>query len=314
MCNIANIKTLADKQHGIVRIEQLYELEVSYSHVKTLIKNHVLTREAKGVYSLSGAQQSWLHQAYKAVACCGRNALLSHESVLMLYGLLPKEPLWGTRKNRPNYRKHQIHVLSPRKEFKFQNVYFHRSLNFPKQNASGVTLGIPHVPIERSIIDCAQQLTMTELDFVLDQAFFKKLTTPDKVLHELIVNRSAPGREKKKLKVLINFYLNHGKHKQSESALELRIERVLSTISNVKLSRQVNVRINAKNYRIDLAIVDKKIAIEIDGYEYHRSPDKFHNDRARQNDLVAAGWTVLRFTSEMTNDQILKALADCLKS
>jgi very-short-patch-repair endonuclease len=38
------------------------------------------------------------------------------------------------------------------------------------------------------------------------------------------------------------------------------------------------------------------IAIEVDGWAFHHSPERFQRDRTRQNDLVALGWTVLRFT------------------
>jgi len=48
--------------------------------------------------------------------------------------------------------------------------------------------------------------------------------------------------------------------------------------------------------RIDAAYPDLRLAIEVDGFESHTSPDTFQHDRTRQNYLVALGWTVLRFT------------------
>lgn len=42
--------------------------------------------------------------------------------------------------------------------------------------------------------------------------------------------------------------------------------------------------------------------IEIDGREHHGSQTAFEGDRERQNDLVAAGWSVLRFTWTMLTD------------
>ena len=46
----------------------------------------------------------------------------------------------------------------------------------------------------------------------------------------------------------------------------------------------------------DLAFPDLRLAIEIDGWAWHHNPERFQEDRRRQNALVAAGWTVLRFT------------------
>ena len=47
---------------------------------------------------------------------------------------------------------------------------------------------------------------------------------------------------------------------------------------------------------IDIAFVRERLAIEIDGWAWHHSPDRFQRDRTKQNDLMLAGWTVLRFT------------------
>jgi len=48
--------------------------------------------------------------------------------------------------------------------------------------------------------------------------------------------------------------------------------------------------------RADLAWPDRKVIVEFDG-DLHRQRDVFVKDTRRQNRLVAAGWTVLRFTS-----------------
>ncbi|MGZ8733935.1 MAG: endonuclease domain-containing protein, partial [Acidimicrobiia bacterium] len=61
------------------------------------------------------------------------------------------------------------------------------------------------------------------------------------------------------------------------------------------------LRLGRKKYRVDLAYPAAMVAIEIDGWEWHHTRAAFDGDRARANDLVAAGWTVLRFTSSTTD-------------
>jgi len=56
------------------------------------------------------------------------------------------------------------------------------------------------------------------------------------------------------------------------------------------------VRIGTRRYFLDVAFAEARLAVEIDGRAHHSSAAAFQNDRRRQNDLVAAGWTVLRFT------------------
>lgn len=46
----------------------------------------------------------------------------------------------------------------------------------------------------------------------------------------------------------------------------------------------------------DVAFEDLKLAIEIDGHQHHGTREAFENDRARDNQFVEAGWTVLHFT------------------
>ena len=47
---------------------------------------------------------------------------------------------------------------------------------------------------------------------------------------------------------------------------------------------------------VDFAYPDVWLAIEADGYEFHSSRKQWENDRVRQNELVALGWSVLRTT------------------
>ncbi len=55
-------------------------------------------------------------------------------------------------------------------------------------------------------------------------------------------------------------------------------------------------------YYLDLAFVRQRLACEIDGRETHGDREAFEADRERQNVLVMAGWTVLRFTWRMLTE------------
>jgi very-short-patch-repair endonuclease len=60
--------------------------------------------------------------------------------------------------------------------------------------------------------------------------------------------------------------------------------------------------------RIDLAYPARKLAIELDGWEFHRTRTAFDDDRFRANLLVASGWTLVRFTSRSTDEEIVACL------
>lgn len=49
-------------------------------------------------------------------------------------------------------------------------------------------------------------------------------------------------------------------------------------------------------FLVDIAFVEARLVIEIDGWAWHHDPERFQADRSRQNTLILAGWRVLRFT------------------
>lgn len=49
-------------------------------------------------------------------------------------------------------------------------------------------------------------------------------------------------------------------------------------------------------YRLDFAIPDKRVAIELDGHEYHKTKYQRAHDAKRDRWLYGQGWHVLRFT------------------
>jgi len=61
---------------------------------------------------------------------------------------------------------------------------------------------------------------------------------------------------------------------------------------------QNEVAVTERTYRVDYAFIGEqlRIAVELDGFEFHGNRSAFSYDRLRQNDLHAVGWTVLRFS------------------
>jgi very-short-patch-repair endonuclease len=62
-------------------------------------------------------------------------------------------------------------------------------------------------------------------------------------------------------------------------------------------------------YRLDFALPDAKIGIELDGYAYHSTPEAFTRDRRRERDLELAGWRIIRFSGSEVN----RDADDCIR-
>lgn len=52
----------------------------------------------------------------------------------------------------------------------------------------------------------------------------------------------------------------------------------------------------AVGFLIDIAFPEARVAIEVGGWAWHMDAGRTHADKRRQNALVRAGWTILRFT------------------
>ena len=69
------------------------------------------------------------------------------------------------------------------------------------------------------------------------------------------------------------------------------------------------INLPTKNRRLDFAIETpdgKRIAVELDGQKTHASdadPAIFSDHLLRQNEIVAAGWTIIRFSFEQLKKQ-----------
>ncbi len=60
---------------------------------------------------------------------------------------------------------------------------------------------------------------------------------------------------------------------------------------------------DALTFEVDLAWPEHRLCVELDGWKVHGRRSAFGRDRARDRKLVAAGWTVLRYTwNEVTDD------------
>jgi very-short-patch-repair endonuclease len=66
---------------------------------------------------------------------------------------------------------------------------------------------------------------------------------------------------------------------------------------NLPLAAQLDVEANGNKYRLDYAIPPAKIAVELDGHEFHeKTKEQVARRNMRDRDLQAAGWTVLHFS------------------
>lgn len=288
MPNIQNLHRLSYKNHGVFTNKQLLQIGFIRSQTRSLLSSGILIPVQKGIYTLAGSPNTWHQQAILGLLSCGPKAKLSHSSVLQLFDLLPK--------NRC------IHVLSPTNSFKNENIHCHRSIKLDLSDRNNVSFGIKHVSIERALIDTAINISDRKLSYLFDQALTKKLFTITTLNRHLTYLESSPGCEKTRLKSLVDSYST--KLVGVESSFEKRVEDILRKVSRFKLIRQFEVTSPSQKYRLDFAIPELKIAIEADGFVFHKDRATFDYDKKRDSELSILGWNVLHITAKMKDSEI----------
>ncbi|TKJ29130.1 DUF559 domain-containing protein [Blastococcus sp. CCUG 61487] len=80
---------------------------------------------------------------------------------------------------------------------------------------------------------------------------------------------------------------------------ELEAHGVLNVFRHRSLPRgvgQYRVQLSDRHVLLDRAWPEVKLAVELDGARHHTSPEDRRRDLARDRELAALGWVVLRFT------------------
>ncbi len=170
--------------------------------------------------------------------------------------------------------------------------------------------GIPVTTVARTLVDLSGRLSTAQLGRMADHAMRAGTLRLDDLRKSVTGLPSAPGRHPTRIERVLQRRL--AGYDPGDSGLEMRFARAIVGGGLPEPVLQHPVSVGTRRYRIDLAYPDGKIAIEIDGWEYHRSRSAFDDDRNRANDLVVAGWHVLRFTSSMTDGQAVATVAAAL--
>jgi very-short-patch-repair endonuclease len=142
----------------------------------------------------------------------------------------------------------------------------------------------------RTVLDCVRLLPERPATELLDRAFQLKWIDFDELVHRghELVGRSGAPRVAKLVRTM-----GSGARSEAERRLVAILRRAGMT------GWQANVPIEENGVVIavgDLVFERSRLVIEVDGWAYHVTPERFQRDRDRQNRLIAAGWTVLRFT------------------
>ena len=281
---------IARRQHGLITLDQALAAGLTIDQVRRRHRSGEWSVARPGVYAISGTPPTWT-QTVAAVALASQpQAWLSHETAGTLWGL-------------PGVKDDEIHVVTGlHRRVRLAGVRGHRSGALFDADLTTMQR-IPVTTPARSIVDLSAQLTHRQLGTAVDDAVRRRVMSLESFRGCVARLAEAPGRRTSVLQELLAERLPG--YNPGDSDLETRVLCLLVAQGFPPPAQQHRVRIGGRTFRIDLAYPMLKLAIELDGWEFHSSRSAFDDDRTRANLLVAHGWTVVRFTSRSTDQEII---------
>lgn len=153
--------------------------------------------------------------------------------------------------------------------------------------------GIACTGLVRTLVDCAAILSADDLADLVDRALANRVVTLSG-LDRGIESRSVtglPGRGALRRCLLDRGMLGG----PAPSVLESRMARLFRRHRLPTPCAEVTWG-DRRQYRLDFAFPAIRLAVEVDGYTWHSSPEQLERDHRRRNELTAAGWVVLVYT------------------
>jgi len=277
--HVAPLDELVQRQHGLVTTAQALKI-LGPSRKQRWVAERRIISVQPGVFRMAGSQETW-HQALMAAALSA-DTVISHRSAAELWGLIQPAGYVELSVRPPQHPRLRPPAIAHR------IIDLHPDLAVERE---GMRVTDP----VRTVIDLGLVLPTWAVKDALSRGITTKLFDVD-LVQQLRDALGRPGRNGTGTmrKILEERLLSGG---TEESLLERRFLDLVRRHGLPPVAVQHEVW-NAGRFvaRIDACYPDRKLAIEVDGFAHHSSPDAFQRDRERQNRLVALGWTVLRFT------------------
>ena len=272
----ALIAELASLQHGVVAIWQLLELGLGRKAIDYGVRSGRFHRLYRGVYAVGHTALSLEGRLLAAVYSAGCNAVLSHRSAAMLWGLL--------RDSSP-----MIHITTPDRGRTSKNrVRVHRVRSLRAADVAVVD-NIPVTSVARTLIDLARTESPRQLRYALDQA--ERLRLLD--LRELERFRGCKGWRA----------LDDALAAMTEPAnTNAGIERLFLEVCAAGDIPRPEANILVEGYLVDAVWREQKLIVELDSRAHHMTTRAFEEDRERDDALQLAGYRVIRITWRRLTD------------
>jgi hypothetical protein len=279
-----SLDDLALGRSGIVTRHDLRTAGWPSSAVDRALRTGRLHRIAAGVYRVDGAPFTRTAARHASLAIVTR-ALLAHRSAAELHGFVEQRA-------GPISLLLPHHYRTPRPVGELFTISRTRTLRDEEWcEVDGLAATTP----ARTLLDLAALTSSSRLAEIAAAAFRTRACCAEDILEVLDLHRRARGRQR--LVEALDILGSDAGRSRSDvevAALPLLVD---AGLPRPVVGHKVRDPRGRSIAELDLAYPEHLIAIEIDGFQWHSSPARKRADEDRQNRLVVAGWTVLRFSA-----------------
>ncbi len=257
------------RQDGVVTLDQARDAGMSESAIGRRVRSGEWRRLATGVYLRSDRAHTPSVELRAAVYAAGTGAAASGASAAWWHGLLDRPPA-----------RHTVTIPVSRTVVRHSSVRIRRRTLDWRDTESRRALRVTGLPL--SVLEAAVDVRAGSV--LMDRAIQRHTTLEAlAAAHERNARRHGAPAAARLLRAA-------GEGGASEA------ERMLHRLLRSAGLTRWRPHVVSCGYEIDVAFVADRVAIEVDGWAWHRDVERFNRDAQRQNTLMNAGWRVLRFT------------------
>ncbi|TQF73529.1 DUF559 domain-containing protein [Rhodococcus spelaei] len=284
------VHAMMAKQDGIVTLDQALAAGMSRTAVDRRVSGGSWRRLHLGVYLHADRPLTHAARLRAAVFAAGPGAAASGTSAAWWLGLTDRPPTDDcVTIPRARVVKNRAGLRVRRRDLDWTDV--------------GTVRGLRITELPLTVLEAAVELR--DGSVLMDRALQRHTTLPIlEAVHERHRGRRGSSAAARLLRSA-----GEGGHSEAERML-LRLLRAAGLTG-------WRPHVCSCGYEIDVAFVRGRIAIEVDGWAWHRDVTRFNDDAKRQNRLINSGWHVLRFTwhqlrlePDLVIAQITEALGD----
>ncbi len=294
------LATHASRHHGLFRWADAQRAGVTKQELRSLVEEGWCVRVSRGLYRVAAAPRTDHQSVLASVWAHPPGAVASHRAAAYIWKLL-------------GFRRALIDVSVACGRSQPTGGPIRTSLWLPQQHIT-TRDSIPVTRIARTIFDLAGVEPIGRMEKVIDDAISRRLCTQQQIEKVFFALARRGRRGTAAMRELLED-MGPG-YIAPASELE-RAARRLFVERKVPMPRfEVHLGDDDVIGRVDCTWTDARLVVELDGHRFHGSKAARERDRKRDNQLVAAGWRVIRVTWDDLKErpdevvaQILAALA-----